>query len=274
MYKRIDPAADLKDLVKEYWIIESGDAPPGEKKIVPDGFPEIIFHYGDPYRIRLFDEWKTQSKYLFAGQISRHFHLQNTGSSGMLGIKLMPAAAFRLRGIDMSGYTDRVVPLEEAFGSDFIQLAQKIDPEMAPDEKADLAEQHLLSRLEKTSMHDSGPVGQAVEMILGNNGLVKMGDIAAELEVSRRHLERSFKTAVGLSPKFYSRIIRFNYIFEIMKEGNDSWIDIALESGYFDQSHFIKEFREFTGEEPSRYGFDERNMANFFLNKWSGQKNG
>ncbi|MDZ7771238.1 MAG: DUF6597 domain-containing transcriptional factor [Balneolaceae bacterium] len=89
----------------------------------PDGFPEIIFHYGDPYRIRLGEEWEIQEPSLFAGQITGHFFLENTGRSKMIGIKLMPAAVVQLTALDMSLYTDRVVPLSQAFGDRFGDLA-------------------------------------------------------------------------------------------------------------------------------------------------------
>lgn len=267
LYKRIDPDPALQDLVREYWIVESDDPEPYEQKVVPDGFPEIIFHYGDPYRIRLYAEWEEQEQQLFAGQISRHFYLKNTGRSGMLGVKLMPTAPYRLTGMDMSEYTDRVVPLEQVFGKDLGSLGRQLTDDLPPEKKAALAERQMDSLAGQLSSPERSSVEQAVDVILDQKGLVRMGELAERLEVSRRHLERSFKREVGLSPKFYSRIIRFNCIFEVMKEGNDSWIDIALASGYFDQSHFIKEFKEFTGEEPSGYGFDEKTLANFFLNR-------
>ena len=63
------------------------------------------------------------------------------------------------------------------------------------------------------------------------------------------------------------RIIRFNYIFKLIQDNNQSWSGLAYEASYFDQSHFIRNFRDFTGENPSDYDFDEKNMANFFLQK-------
>ena len=74
-----------------------------------------------------------------------------------------------------------------------------------------------------------------------------------------------FKKIIGITPKFFSRIVRLKYIFESMKAEKTSWVRLALQTGFFDQSHFIKNFKEFTGEEPSGYGFDEKSLANFFL---------
>ncbi len=85
--------------------------------------------------------------------------------------------------------------------------------------------------------------------------------------LGERQLQRLFKRYIGLSPKYYARIIRFNHIFQLIKEGGHNWAEIIFLSGYYDQSHFIRNFKAFTGEDPSGYFFQEQNMANFFLNK-------
>jgi transcriptional regulator GlxA family with amidase domain len=96
---------------------------------------------------------------------------------------------------------------------------------------------------------------------------LEIEELAKQVHISKRQIQRDFKNYVGLSPKKYARILRFNYIFKLMQEKDMKWVDIAIQSGYFDQAHFIKNFKEFTGEEPSNYGFDDKNMSNFFLNK-------
>mgnify|MGYP001801732866 CR=1 FL=1 len=92
-----------------------------------------------------------------------------------------------------------------------------------------------------------------------------MASLCDQVASSQRKLERQFKSHVGLSPKFYARIIRLGHIFELMQQGDQSWSDLVYHSGFYDQSHFIKNFKEFTGEDPSSYGFEAENMANFHL---------
>src|SRR5688572_33304007 len=95
-FNRIDPPNGLRHLVECYWIAKSNSSTPTQQKIIPDGFPEIIFHFGDPYRIELESDWEIQSNSLVAGQITKHFFLENTGRSDILGIKLKPAAPTQL----------------------------------------------------------------------------------------------------------------------------------------------------------------------------------
>jgi transcriptional regulator GlxA family with amidase domain len=97
--------------------------------------------------------------------------------------------------------------------------------------------------------------------------MIPVSAIARVAGVGERQLENLFKKYIGLSPKFYSRIIRFNYIFSLVRENHQSWSGLAYEASFFDQSHFIRNFRDFTGENPSDYAFDEKNLANFFLHK-------
>jgi AraC-like DNA-binding protein len=265
IYRKIDPDPRLADLIKNYWVIEDPDARPERQKIIPDGFCELIFHYGDPYRINLGNGWNTQTRALFAGQIRKHFFLENTGSSGMVGVKLYPTAPHLLFNLDMSQYTDRVVDALSIIPLPAPARAEWIQPGLTAENRVDGIQQWLLEIIPDDPPEQKSE--QAVQLILASHGLKDMATIAGEVHISQRQLQRQFSRTVGLSPKFFARIIRFAYIFELLKQDDRSWIDVALDSGHFDQAHFIKNFKEFTGEEPTRYGFSEENMANFFLKK-------
>ena len=108
-FERIIPPLELKNLIECYWTVEGDDPSPRIQKIIPDGFPEVIFHFGDPYRIKLLDRWETQDKNLLAGQITKFFFLQNTGRSEILGIKFKPQGLAHLFNIPMHTLTDKVV---------------------------------------------------------------------------------------------------------------------------------------------------------------------
>lgn len=113
----------------------------------------------------------------------------------------------------------------------------------------------------------ANPIKQQLDLIFSTNGMLTVAEMATAAGISERQLERLFKKYIGLSPKYYARIIRFNYIFELIKSKQHTWAEVVYQSGYYDQSHFIRNFKAFTGEDPSSYYFEEKNMANFFLNK-------
>jgi methylphosphotriester-DNA--protein-cysteine methyltransferase len=94
---------------------------------------------------------------------------------------------------------------------------------------------------------------------------MSIGEIASRTGFTERHIEQLFKKHVGLTPKFLARIVRFNRIFHLISDKQPDWSDIVFQSGFYDQSHFIRNFKAFTGEDPSRYMFSRPDLANFFL---------
>lgn len=264
IFKRISPPGELKNVVECYWIAENSNRLAVQEKIIPDGFTEIIFHYGDPYLIRLKNSWKEQSKSLFAGQITRHFYLQNTGVSGVIGIKLKPTAITHLYKISMDKFTDKVVDTSEIPEMNAVLIEQKLHLNTDHDEMVSVLNQHFRSVAQR---YDHGIPDKAVEMIIEAKGMLSVNDLTSALYISERQLERMFKYYIGLSPKFYCRIIRFNHIFQFMKNENTTWADVVHHAGFYDQSHFIRNFKAFTGEEPGSYLFEKKNLANFFLKK-------
>ena len=265
-FKRFEPAKELTAFIECYWIIEDDDKIPRQQKIIPDGFNEIIFHYRDPYRIRLYEKWELQSKSLLAGQIRNHFFLENTGVSGIVGIKLKPTALTHLYALFMQELTDRVVDISSLLGDHFSSTEEKLRAAITHDERIQLLNDHF-QKLLSTITYKETAADRAIELIFSQHGMIPVSAIARVAGVGERQLENLFKKYVGLSPKFFTRIIRFSYIFQLIQENNQNWSGLAYEASFFDQSHFIRNFKDFTGENPSDYAFDEKNMANFFLHK-------
>lgn len=265
LYLQKGPIIQLSRFVRKFWLIDSdGQTVVQRQKIVPDGYPEIIFHYKEPYRININGGWEEQSKYLVAGQIRKHFYLENTGHSGMFGIKFQPWALRILFGFDMHKLTDKVIPVDLDCFEFFKDFKKVLELSSSFEEKIN-AVQNLLLKFIATSKFTYSSGEEAVKIILKHKGAVNFKDICKSKEISQRGLERYFKNHIGLNPKFYSRIIRFSHIFHLFKKHQKDWLDISYYAGYYDQSHFIRNFKEFTGEEPSKYGFSKKNMGNFFF---------
>lgn len=265
-FKRFDPAEELKNIIDCYWFIEDDDELPQQQKIIPDGFNEIIFHYRNPYRIKLGGDWEEQSLSLLAGQIRKHFFLENSGASGIIGIKVKPTALTHLFGLSMYQFTDRVVDISSVAALRPLLIQEELKKAAGHEECVILLDS-MLKKILSEKKYTITAADHAVGLILANHGMMTVSDITRQIGIGERQLENLFKKYVGLSPKFYMRIIRFNYIFKLVQENNQSWSGLAYEASYFDQSHFIRNFRDFTGENPSDYAFDEKNMANFFLQR-------
>ena len=247
-FRRIQPTGRAARAVECYWIVRDNNSTRVKQKIIPDGFAEIIFHFGDAYRIDLDGRWKKQGRRLLAGQITKHFFLENTGVSDMLGIKLKPTAPAHLFGISMKDIVDRVINLDKKI---------KIDVTNIDDSFNQLCEDYPVDH----------PADKAVDIIFSKKGMVTIGAICGELSVSERYLQQLFQKYVGLSPKFFARVVRFSHIFQVIKDKDPDWAQVVYEAGYYDQSHFIRNFKAFTGEDPGEYIFGEKTLANFFMKR-------
>jgi AraC-like DNA-binding protein len=263
-FTRLEPPQELNTIVEYYWIAEGNDPTPVQQKIIPDGFPEIIFHFGDPYKVNLTCMWEVQEKSLLAGQITKFFYLENTGKSHMLGIKLKPAAIHRLFGVEMNTLNDQVVDLHSALNGKLDPLEEYIRASSSNHERIESINKYLGQLTVKSA---DLVVENALTEIFNTHGMVTVSELCELTATRERQLQRLFKKEIGLSPKFYSRIIRFNYIFHLAQEKKLRWSEVGLEAGFYDQPHFIKNFKSFTGEDPTGYFFDEPNLANFFLKK-------
>jgi AraC-like DNA-binding protein len=261
-FRRIDPPKRLTKIIECYWIAESDDPTPEVQKIIPDGFPEVIFHFGDPYRIKLRNKWEQQSTSLLAGQITGHFFLENTGVSSILGLKFHPTALTKLFDISMKEITDQVVPLNTCTEK-LNPLETAIRTQENFDARINLVNEYLNALPEV----NHSAIDEAVRLIFESKGTISVTELATTVGIGERSLERQFRKFVGLTPKFYARIIRFSHIFQTVTSEQRSWTQLGLEAGFYDQSHFIKNFKAFTGEDPSVYLFDDPNFANFFMKK-------
>ena len=182
----------------------------------------------------------------------------------MIGIKLQPWAMAHLFGQRMSELRDRVVALHEVCDS-----ATELEAAVLAADDAAARIAVLTKWLQGLRPASSPPetVRHAVRIILDARGTVPVAEICARLSVHERSLERAFTRHIGLTPKFFSRVIRFNAIFKGVHGEHPNLSHLSMDAGYFDQPHFHRDFKAFTGENPSKYLFAQVCMANLFLNR-------
>jgi len=111
------------------------------------------------------------------------------------------------------------------------------------------------------------PIDRAVDIVFSKKGMITVADLCIEVSVGERYLQQLFQKYIGLSPKFFTRLIRFSRIFNLIQENDPDWAEVVYQAGYYDQSHFIRNFKAFTGEDPTAYIFAEKTLANFFMKK-------
>ena len=252
-YREQIPSPALAHVIKLYWSLEYDSAGAEVETILPDGCPEIVFNLAD--RFRRIDSVKTelQPASLFAGQISRSITIKPTGKVKLFGVRLKPAGAFALGGFSLFELTDRMFDIGSIFGRSGIELEDAVNA--APNFKARIGLfERFVSSVDRKRRTAESETSAATRLILESSGNIAISKLAEYLNRSERALERQFRERVGLSPKMFARIVRFHNVVRSIESASDpQMLDTALTFGYFDQSHMIRDFREFSGKSPLDY---------------------
>ena len=163
----------------------------------------------------------------------------------------------------MDTLTDRVVDVVKQSGADELAELQQSVAAIDADSRVPHVEEFFRQR--KTRFAPDHLVDISLKEIFTNHGMISIQEIAVSTGFSERHIEQLFKRFVGLSPKFFARIVRFSHVFNVVSDKRPDWNDVVYKAGFYDQSHFIRNFKAFTGEDPSKYMFGRQDLANFFL---------
>lgn len=267
-YQKFQPASHLRPFVECYFVWENPASSTGEFSVEspPTGFGSMVFNYGDGYRVSTgrHENLPVPSAFL-SGQSTRSYRLHLSGRIGMAGIVFRPAGLSSLFGLPMYEFSDERLALYEVLGAETQLLAERIGEAPSPEARAGLLEHFLNLRFLKTSPSPDR-TDYAANQIVDRFGLVSVGALLDDFCVSRRQFERTFLHKVGVSPKYYARIRRVGYLCAQLANQRwqvPDWHDLLFRAGYYDQSHFIKEFTEFTGKVPSLYVKDNAELANF-----------
>jgi AraC-like DNA-binding protein len=167
-------------------------------------------------------------------------------------LKLTPVGAHMLCEMPMQELSGRIVPLEEVFGPRAATLAERLRERRDWDARFDLVERLLLERIDTAARPDPFVV-EAVARLESSEGRLRIGRLASDLNVSRRHLTTRFRAQIGLPPKTFARLLRFESVRRQMGDRPQSWADLAARCGYADQSHLNREFRELGGTTPAGF---------------------
>ena len=164
---------------------------------------------------------------------------------------LTPLGARRLLGMPMGELTRDVVELEDLLGPAAAELAERLADAPTWAERFTLLERAIAQRV-----LEAPPIAPELawtwERLLRSDGAVPIGALADETGWSRRHLANRFRQEIGMTPKAVARILRFERALGRLRAG-DELVDLALDSGYYDQAHFNRDFKQFAGLTPTEY---------------------
>jgi AraC-like DNA-binding protein len=221
--------------------------------VVPDARAEIVLHLGEPFR--LVDECgaaRRQARALAAGQLLGPIRLEPSSEADVVGIRFRSEAAGAALGPSLADLTGLVAPLAEVNRTMEGRLLDAVARDAAPVHRAAA----LSAALSRLALKPPGPlVHRAVTALSEASGRpARIQRLARALGTTTRTLERRVRDATGLSPGLLLAISRFRRAFRALgRAPAGSWARVAVDSGYYDQAHLIREFRRFAGAPPGRF---------------------
>lgn len=256
--RELIPCEPLRPYVRLFWILELDEpgafGPP--ERIAPDGLLELVFHYREPFACRYDGEpFAPQPRSVAVSQTRRFVEIAPGGASGLVSVRFQPWGAWQFVDRPLSELADRQTPLAELWGRAAVELEERLTGAGGDRERIALVERFLLDRLARHRKADVEPLVRAVWRRRGRGAISRLGD---HLGIGERRLQRTFAAALGTSPKGYARLTRFLHACSLLRRprrepGTGSLAELALECGYYDQSHFGAEFKAFSGLTPARF---------------------
>lgn len=247
-YREHAPPPDLADGVECVWTLRSAGRLPAPvlNRVLPDGCADVIFDPDEPARV--------------VGAMLRPAEVWMAGAVDLLGVRFHPGGAAAFLRLPLAEITDAVVPLADAWGGFAGELEGRVRDSAGPERVRAVWDALRGRRAAGRAPHPA--VARASALIARSHGAVAVEALAAETGVGRRHLERLFAEQVGLTPKAAARVARFRRLCAVLRARPEAgWSRLALECGYHDQAHMIREFRGFAGLAPEAFRRENARVA-------------
>jgi AraC-like DNA-binding protein len=255
--RHLRPHPLLRRWVSHYWELDgyfNPSAPRSLQRLVPGINTAIIFQLGAPVDVRGSDEaWHTRPRAFAEGHFREPFHLRFAGRFRQVGISFAPGRIHPFIRDSQAQINDRFVDLTDILGSSVQHLTDQLHSAATFEDVAAAFDDLLLPLTPGEHPHEAG-LNQAVQRAVRFPRASAVTDLALASGLSARQLERRFRDTVGLSPKYFCRVARFEQFVRRWNITSDVRLaDLAQACGYYDQSHFNRDFRWFTGETPTAY---------------------
>jgi len=267
-YKEFKPSAVLQNYVDRYWVFDAdvSDSYPMEHVLTPNGMDGLIlqYHMESPNAYRNLHLNITLPPNYVLVQPTAHWKLFIYASTRIAGIFFKPGILQRILKYPMNLVANQPVELDALIGNTFNEVCDQM-MEVDPATRIYLIERLLCRLLDTDRPYLTSYAETTARIIQRCKGGVTISQLSDELRVSRQFITKQFTGQVGVSPKEYTQIVRFNAVHQyIATRKSVRWTDVTYLFGYSDQSHFIKEFRKYMGMLPTEYPILNTEMANFY----------
>jgi len=237
--QRIAPSSGLSRLIETFWSVEwdLSDEEPHTQQNIPDPNVHMVFEPGCSRIV---------------GVVTKRFTHKLADRGSIFGIKFCAGAFYSVYKFPLSGLSDTDISIRSFFGNDGDALAGKIISEVNLESKVSIAE-HFLAPFIPDSSDIVDRIDEVIFATKTDESITKVDHLAEKFSLSARSLQRLFYQYVGVSPKWLIRKYRMQEVLTMLESGERNWQDLVSKLDYFDQAHFIRDFKDMIGVTPTDY---------------------
>jgi len=262
-YQEFSPPSFLADYVQIIWIqedIKTNDFNTKER-ILPDGIVELVFHYGDPYLTHnSIGNTQEQPRSFAISQIQDFIEIQSNGRTGMISVRFFPWGAYHFFKTPIRDFIDDTIETSNLWPHQYSEVQDRIESATNNLQRLNIIKDFLMNSL-KENYQNCPAVDRVIQYIRQTKGSISIDALCETTGFNKKQLERKFLATVGTTPKQFSRGTRFlNLCHHLKEHKHQSLTELTYDCGYYDQAHFIKEFKQFSGFTPKEF-FKRDNIA-------------
>lgn len=246
------PASELAPYVNCYseGVYNTANLPGTRLQVIPNGCLELIIHLND-HHCTLPDDgkWTKSPDYMIIGLLTSHYEVRFPASVPVFNIRFRPEALYSLFSIPGKEVVQAYGNSTDLLGKDFRDFCHRIKEDKSVQARINRTEAYL----KRILIHRKPSADYVVKAahLMRSEDIRQIGTISDRVHISQRQLERQFKQRIGISPKKYLRLVRINRVMQLLQNGCPlDLTSVAYHCGYFDQAHFIKDFKALTGQKP------------------------
>jgi AraC-like DNA-binding protein len=251
------PHPALQGFIKAFWYIRiKSDTPQSPINAVPN--PEQCLYFYPKSKPQAYFQGNnlvTAAPASIFGQGTKHGQLHVPQDYLMFKIMFQAGGFYRLLGTPMTLFVDIPTDSEAVFGKEMSDIRDQIEQTDNFEKMVHIAENYFFKKIQQVKI-DALPIDTVLQQL--NWEHQNLDKLARQACLSSRQFERKFLERVGVSPKFYGRIVRFNTAMKgRMQQPNKSLMHIAYDYGYFDHNHLLRDFKQFTGSVPTQFDLEK-----------------
>jgi AraC-like DNA-binding protein len=223
-------------------------------RVYPYGNIVLVFHYNHPFLFQKRDEpAELEPRTVICGQQTTYYDLTPVGKVGMVFVVFKPYGAGMFFKIPMNEIADKNIAFEHIVKIETCEMEDKIQNASSMEERICIIDNYLVKKLIQN--HNNGEqIIHAFNKIYQKKGEISVKKLADTACLSIKQFERKFSGLVGVNPKQFLRTVRFQHVLQMKKSRRFlDYTSLAMECGYFDQSHFINDFKTITGLTPGEF---------------------